>query len=306
MIRKEGYILMHIRSLFYFLGEALKSVVRHGWMSIASIAVVAMTLLILGCFMVLNYNVANLAEDIKEQVQIVVYIDERAGEQAREELQRKLLAHPELEEIRFVSKKEAMERLKKQMGDRAYLLEGYTEEDINPLRDSYELTMKVPENISEVAREVGSYPGVGYVDYGEGIVEPLFCFTGIVRWIGMGFMAGLAVTAIFLIAHTIRLTVYIRRREIQIMKYVGATDWFIRWPFIFEGLILGLVGAVIPVIIIQLSYQAAAEWVQENIFFVSLLPPGQIGIEIAQMLISLGVVLGVLGSVLSVRRFLNV
>lgn len=297
---------MHIRSLFYFLGEALKSVVRHGWMSIASIAVVAMTLLILGCFMVLNYNVANLAEDIKEQVQIVVYIDERAGEQAREELQRKLLAHPELEEIRFVSKKEAMERLKKQMGDRAYLLEGYTEEDINPLRDSYELTMKVPENISEVAREVGSYPGVGYVDYGEGIVEPLFCFTGIVRWIGMGFMAGLAVTAIFLIAHTIRLTVYIRRREIQIMKYVGATDWFIRWPFIFEGLILGLVGAVIPVIIIQLSYQAAAEWVQENIFFVSLLPPGQIGIEIAQMLISLGVVLGVLGSVLSVRRFLNV
>ncbi len=280
--------------------------VRHGWMSIASVAVVAMTLLILGCFMVLNYNVTSLAENIKEQVQIVVYVDERAGEQTREELQRKLLAHPELEEIRFVSKKEAMERLKEHLGDRAYLLEGYTEEDINPLRDSYELHMKVPENISRVAREVGSYPGVGYVDYGEGIVEPLFCFTGIVRWIGMGFMVGLAVTAVFLIAHTIRLTVYIRRREIQIMKYVGATDWFIRWPFIFEGLILGLVGAVIPVIIIQLSYQAAAEWVQETIFFVSLLPPGQIGTEIAQMLIPLGVILGILGSVLSVRRFLNV
>lgn len=297
---------MHIRSLFYFLGEALKSVVRHGWMSIASIAVVAMTLLILGCFMVLNFNVANLAEDIKEQVQIVVYIDENAGEQTREDLHNKLVAHPELDEVRFVSKEEAMERLKKQMGDRAYLLEGYTEEDANPLRDSYELRTKVPENISQVAGEIGDYPGVGYIDYGEGIVEPLFQFTGVVRYIGMAFMVGLALTAIFLIAHTIRLTVYIRRREIQIMKYVGATNWFIRWPFIFEGLILGLVGAVIPVLIVQYGYQAAAEWVQENIYFVTLLPPQQIGTEVARILIPLGVVLGVLGSTLSVRRFLNV
>lgn len=280
--------------------------VRHGWMSIASIAVVAMTLLILGCFMVLNFNVANLAEDIKEQVQIVVYVDENAGEQTREDLQKKLVAHPEVDEVRFVSKEEAMERLKKQMGDRAYLLDGYTEEDANPLRDSYELRTEVPENISQVAGEIGDYPGVGYIDYGEGIVEPLFQFTGVVRYIGMAFMVGLALTAIFLIAHTIRLTVYIRRREIQIMKYVGATNWFIRWPFIFEGLILGLVGAVIPVLVVQFGYQAAAEWVQENIYFVSLLPPQQIGTEIARILIPLGIVLGILGSTLSVRRFLNV
>ena len=297
---------MHIRSLFYFLGEALKSVVRHGWMSIASVVVVAMTLLILGCFMVLNYNVTSVAEEIKEQVQIVVYVDENADEEARDELQGKLVAHPELDEVRFVSKEEAMERLKKQMGDRAYLLEGYTEEDINPLRDSYELHIKVPENISRVAEEVGSFPGVSYVDYGEGIVEPLFQFTGVVRWVGMVFMVGLAITAIFLIAHTIRLTVYIRRREIQIMKYVGATDWFIRWPFIFEGLILGLLGAVIPVIIIQFSYEAAAEWFKDNIYFISLIPPEQIGTEIVRILLPLGVILGVLGSTLSVRRFLKV
>jgi cell division transport system permease protein len=297
---------MHIRSLFYFLGEALKSVVRHGWMSIASIAVVAMTLLILGCFIVLNFNVTNLAKDIKEQVQIVVRIKDNTDEQTREDLQKRLVLHPELEEVRFVSKSEAMERLKIKMGDQAYLLEGYTEEDINPLRDSYEINMKVPENISQVAKEIEGYPGVGYVDYGEGIVEPLFQFTGIVRWIGMAFMVGLALTAIFLIAHTIRLTVFIRRREIQIMKYVGATNWFIRWPFIFEGLILGLVGAAVPVIIIQISYQAAVEWIGENIYFVSLLPPEQIGSEVAHILIPLGIVLGTLGSTLSVRRFLNV
>ncbi|HHU75528.1 MAG TPA: ABC transporter permease [Firmicutes bacterium] len=297
---------MHIRSLFYFLGEALKSVVRHGWMSIASIAVVAMTLFILGCFIVLNFNVASLAEDIKEQVQIVVRVEDGIDEQTREELQRRLVLHPELEEVRFVSKDEAMERLKIKMGDRAYLLEGYTEEDVNPLRDSYELQMKVPENISVVAGEIEGYPGVDYVDFGEGIVEPLFQFTGIVRWIGLAFMIGLALTAVFLIAHTIRLTVFIRRREIQIMKYVGATNWFIRWPFIFEGLILGLVGAALPVFIIQVSYQAAVEWIGENIYFVSLLPAEQMGSEVAHILIPLGVILGTLGSTMSVRRFLNV
>lgn len=297
---------MHVRSLFYFFGEALKSVIHHGWMSIASIAVVSITLLILGSFMVINYNVALLTEDIKEQVQIVVYIDDETGERTRTELQRALVAHPGLEEVRFVSKEEAMERLKRQMGDRAFLLEGYEEEDKNPLRDSYELRTIVPEDVINIANEVKDYPGAGYVDYGSGVVEPLFQFTGVVRWIGLAFMAGLALTAVFLISHTIRLTVYIRRKEIMIMKYVGATDWFIRWPFVFEGLILGLMGAVVPLVIISYSYQAATQWMAGNIYFVSLLPVDEIMPQLVKVLLTLGVVLGVVGSAISVRRFLKV
>lgn len=297
---------MHVRSLFYFFGEALKSVIHHGWMSIASIAVVSITLLILGSFMVINYNVALLTEDIKEQVQIVVYIDDETGERTLTELQRALVAHPGLEEVRFVSKEEAMERLKRQMGDRAFLLEGYEEEDKNPLRDSYELRTIVPEDVINIANEVKDYPGAGYVDYGSGVVEPLFQFTGVVRWIGLAFMAGLALTAVFLISHTIRLTVYIRRKEIMIMKYVGATDWFIRWPFVFEGLILGLMGAVVPLVIISYSYQAATQWMAGNIYFVSLLPVDEIMPQLVKVLLTLGVVLGVVGSAISVRRFLKV
>ncbi len=297
---------MHVRSLLFFFGEALKNIVRHGWMSIASIAVVSITLLILGSFMVVNYNVSLLTEDIKEQVQIVVYIDEKAGEGIRSQLQRALVTHPELEEVRYISKEEAMERLKRQMGDRAFLLEGYEEKDKNPLRDSYELRTRVPEDIPRVAREIMELPGVGYVDYGSGIVEPLFQFTGVVRWIGFAFMVGLALTAVFLISHTIRLTVFIRRKEIMIMKYVGATDWFIRWPFIFEGLILGLVGAVVPLVIIFYSYGAAHRWVQGNIFFLSLIPVEEIMEELIRVLAFLGITLGVLGSAISVRRFLKV
>lgn len=297
---------MHIRSLFYFLGEAIKSIVRNGWMSIASVGVVSITLLILGSFMVLSFNVALFTQDIKEQVQIVLYIDETSDEETRLELQRLLALHPQLEEVRFVSKEEAMERLKAQLGDRAYLLEGLDVAEENPLRDSYQLRTKIPEDIPLVAEEIAGYPGVGYLDYGKGVVEPLFQFTSLVRWIGLMFMAGLAVTAIFLIAHTIRLTVYIRRREIMIMKYVGATDWFIRWPFIFEGLILGLVGALIPIIVIYYGYQAAFHWLQSNIYFLPLIPTEKIMEEIIKVIVPLGVALGVLGSGISVRRFLKV
>lgn len=297
---------MHIRSLLYFLGEALKSIVRNGWMSIASVGVVSITLLLLGSFMVISFNVALVTQDIKEQIQIVLYLDEACDEETRLELQRMLALHPQMEEVRYVSKDEAMQRLKKQLGDRAYLLEGIDTGEENPLRDSYELKTKIPEDIPLVAEEIANYPGVGYLDYGQGVVEPLFQFTGIMRWIGLMFMAGLALTAIFLIAHTIRLTVYIRRKEIMIMKYVGATDWFIRWPFIFEGLILGLVGAVIPLIVIYYGYQAAVIWLQSNIYFIPLIPTENIMKEITRVIIPLGVVLGVLGSSISVRRFLKV
>lgn len=296
---------MHIRSLFYFLGEALKSIVRNGWMSIASTGVVAITLLILGSFMVLSVNVNLVTQDIKEQVQIALYIDETADEDTRAELEGLLIRHPQLEQVSYVSKEDAFIRLKQQLGDRSYLLDGY--EDLeNPLPDSYEIRTIIPEDISKVAQEVSSYPGVDYLDYGSQVVEPLFQFTGLLRWIGLGFMAGLAVTAIFLIAHTIRLTVYIRRKEIMIMKYVGATDWFIRWPFIFEGLILGLMGAVIPIFILYYSYQVAVLWMQSNILFIALIPPDEIINEMVKILIPLGIVLGVLGSGISVRRFLKV
>jgi len=297
---------MHIRSLLYFLGEALKSIARNGWMSIASVGVVSITLLLLGSFMVISFNVALLTQDIKEQIQIVIYLDEACDEETRLELQRMLTLHPQMEEVRYVSKDEAMQRLKKQLGDRAYLLEGIDTGEENPLRDSYELKTKIPEDIPLVAEEIADYPGVGHLDYGQGVVEPLFQFTGIMRWIGLMFMAGLALTAIFLIAHTIRLTVYIRRKEIMIMKYVGATDWFIRWPFIFEGLILGLVGAVIPLIVIYYGYQAAVIWLKSNIYFLPLIPTENIMKEITRVIIPLGVVLGVLGSSISVRRFLKV
>lgn len=297
---------MLARSFTYFWAEALKSIIRHGWMSIASIAVVAVTLLILGSFMVINFNLANITQEVKEQVQIVLYLEEDVQADIKEELERKLFSHEQLEEIRFVSREDAMDRLRTQLDEHSYLLEGYQEDGENPLRPSFELSTRIPEDVGIVAQEVEEYPGVAYADYGSGVVEPLFQFTGVVRWVGLAFMAGLAVTAVFLIAHTIRLTVYIRREEIMIMKYVGATNWFIRWPFIFEGLLLGLLGGIIPIVIIYYGYHGAFEWMHDNIYFITLLDPGDIITTVVKVLIPLGLILGALGSVISLRRFLKV
>ncbi|NLC12022.1 MAG: ABC transporter permease [Firmicutes bacterium] len=295
-----------LRSLFYFWAEALRSICRNGWMSIASVSVVSITLLVLGSFMVVNYNVDTIAQDIKEQVEIILYVKEDATEEDILVLQDKLVAHPSMEEVRFVSKKEAMMRLKDQFGDQSDLLDIYDEEEENPLPNSFEIKTKRPEEVAEVAADISQYPHVDYVDYGKDVVEPLFRVTGLIRVVGAGFMVGLAVTATFLIAHTIRLTVVLRSKEIKIMKYVGATDWFIRWPFVFEGFFLGLAGALVPLAVIYFGYTAAVEWLEQNIYFIALISPQDVMPELLKTLLPLGILLGILGGVVSLRRFLKV
>ena len=289
---------------FYAWSEAIKGLYRNRWLSIASIGVVVVTLIMLGTFMMLSLNINFITTTVKEQVEIVVYVDEAATEAELGELDAMLQAHADLEEVRFVSREEALRRLQVQMGN---LLEGYDIESENPLRHSYEIRTIIPESVSSVARELESYPAVGSVYYGQGVVENLFTVTRVLQWVGLALMAGLAVTAIFLIAHTIKLTVYIRSKEISIMKYVGATNWFIRWPFILEGLMLGLIGAVLPLVGLYYIYGAANDWVlANNLFFLSLLPIPVIMFELAKYLVPLGTGLGVLGSVFSMGRFLRV
>ncbi len=273
-------------------------------MSIASIGVVIVTLLMLGGFMVLSLNIRHITDTVKEQVEIVVYIDDEATTAERNELHEKLTAHSDLKEVRFVSRQEALYRLQEQWGD---LLEGYDAAAENPLRDSYEISIVVPESVASVSAELEQYPGVGSVFYGEGMVENLFAVTKVLQIVGLILMVGLAVTAVFLIAHTIKLTVYIRSKEIMIMKYVGATNWFIRWPFILEGLTMGFLGAVLPLAALYFIYQASVDWVvASNLLFLSLIPVPVILFELAKYLVPLGTGLGILGSVFSMGRFLRV
>lgn len=290
----------------YFLGEAFKSIYRNFWVSIASVGVVMITLLMLGALVVLNRNIDFITETVKQQVEIVLYIGDEASLEERQELRRQLVGNTALAEVRFVSREEALARLKEQFAEQGEFLSGYDTADTNPLRDSYEVHTVIPETVPKVAREFESYPAVGEVFYGQGYVETLFTTARAIQMTGFILMAALGVTAIFLISHSIRLAVLLRRREIMIMKYVGATNWFIRWPFVIEGLILGVFGSLLPLAALYHVYGHALAWVGANLPFVNPVPAPVLMFELVQHLLPLGVGLGVLGSAFSMSRFLRV
>jgi len=295
------------RNILFFMGESWKNLFRNGWMSLASIGVVAVTLFILSVFVLINMNVHHLTEVIEQDVEIALYIDEEATSDEREQLVENLRNHPEIKKADFVSKEEGLERLRDQLGEENGLLEGYENPEDNPLRDAYEISMHDPEAVSSVAREIETYPAVGGVEFGEDVVENLFDFTGVLQVTVLGLMVALALTATFLISHTIRLTVMLRKREIMIMKYVGATNWFIRWPFLFEGFNLGLLGTVIPLVGIYFGYESVLQWIDANLkFFPSLIPLETAMGQVIILVVPLGMALGIIGSLISMGRYLKV
>ena len=295
---------MFISGFFYIIGETFKGLYRNRWMCITSTGVVVVTLLMLGVFMMVNLNISHITDTVKDQVEIVVYIDDLADEKTLGDLENRLATHPGVEEIRYVSSEEHMGRLQRLWGG---MLEGYDSGIDNPLLASYEVRTWEPESIVPLAAEFETYPGASAVFYGQGYVESLFAVTGVLQMVGLALMVGLSITAVFLISHTIKLTVMMRKREITIMKYVGATNWFIRWPFVLEGLVMGFVGAALPMVGLYFIYQFSVEWVvTNNLLFLSLLPVQKVMVELAKYLIPLGTALGALGSTFSMGRFLRV
>ncbi|MDW7739170.1 MAG: permease-like cell division protein FtsX [Bacillota bacterium] len=295
---------MFISGFIYIIRETIKGLYRNRWMCITSTGVVVVTLLMLGLFMLVNLNIGHITDTVKEQVEIVVYIDDRANQDVLSRLEQNLRSHRDIEEVRYVSSEEHLNRLQSQLGA---MLEGYDTDLDNPLLASYEIKTVVPENVVALAGEIELYEGVTSVFYGQDYVENLFAVTRVLQYVGLALMAGLSITAVFLISHTIKLTVMMRKKEIAIMKYVGATNWFIRWPFLLEGLMMGFVGAVLPLIALYYIYQYSVDWVvANNLFFLSLLPVQMVIIELAKYLVPLGTGLGILGSTFSMGRFLRV
>lgn len=295
---------MLIRNILHYIKEAFLSIGRNGWMSFASVSVVAVSLFILGTFYLVNLNAEHITAELESQVEIIAEVAEDLTAEEIEQLRVTVIQLPEVEEVRFVSKSEALQRLKERMGEE--WVEGYEDEERNPLPHSFEIRTIVPQDVPVVAGKLEKIPGIADVEYGAGVVEKLFRVGSVVRWIGLTFMVGLAVTAMFLIANTIKLTVNTRSKEIMIMKWVGATEWFIRWPFVIEGIILGLIGALIPSLLLYYLYGEAVNWSQTNINFLPLLPSYLVIGELIKLLLLLGTIIGALGSALSVRRFLKV
>ncbi|MCI6753316.1 permease-like cell division protein FtsX [Selenomonas bovis] len=295
---------MKLRTSEYFIQETLRSLRRNNWMSFASVGTVAVSLFVLGVFLLLVLNMNRLASSLESQVQISVYLADGLSESARKDIASDIEALQGIEEIRYVPKEEAKERLAKRLGDQKYLLDALGEK--NPLPDSFEVVLKSPALVETAAAAITRMEGVEQAKYGQDVIEHLFAITRLIRIFGLALMVLLAGATLFIISNTIRLTVFARRKEVAIMKYVGATDWFIRWPFLLEGMVLGFVGGVLAAIALQSFYAAMAAKIYETLAFFPLLPQYPYMYYVSAAILLSGMGIGALGSTISLKRFLKV
>ncbi len=295
---------MRFRTVGYLFREASDGIRKNSVMSFASVSSVALSLFILAVFLGLAVNVQNISRSVKSQVRVVAFLDEGFDRSQRDTFSLSLGTIDGVTEVGFVTKEEALERLRKQFGEQATLLEAV--EENNPLRDSFEIQVPDPEKVDGVVRTLNGMSGISKVVYQEETVRRLRRVTGAIRALGLVLAAFLAVGTVFLIANTIRVSVFSRRREIGIMKLVGATDGFIRWPFFIEGAVLGSIGAVLASLALWLAYIWFADKISSSLPFVPVVPVQPFISNMAKGLVVLGMGLGAVGSVVSVRRHLRV
>lgn len=304
MTNATGYMVMSFSTKEYFVRETYKSIRRNGFMSFASISTVAVSLLVLGMFLLMFLNTNNLAQYLESQVQVSVYMEDTATGEELAEVREKLWKLKGVVNVNEVTKEQARQRFRERLGDQDKLLDNLGQE--NPFPYSFELQVDKPERIKELTPVISSLPKVETAKFGQEVVEHLFSLTRIMRFGGVVLIVFLAMATLFIISNTIRLTVFARRKEVIIMKYVGATDWFIRWPFLLEGMTLGFMGAVLASMLINSIYVAMLERIHATLAFLPLLPASPLLKYVTLFLLVAGTGIGALGSYISLRKFLRV
>ena len=295
---------MKLRTTEYFVREVCISIKRNNWMSFASISTVAVSLFVLGMFLIIVLNMNRMASMLESQVQINVYLDDNLKGAEIDDLEDDLKKMQGIESVQYVSREDAIVRLRERLGDQKYLLDALG--DKNPLPNAFEVTVKQPTMVETAAKAIEKFGGVESVKYGQDVVEHLFDMTRLVRIFGFTLMLLLAGATLFIISNTIRLTVFARRKEIAIMKYVGATDWFIRWPFLLEGVVLGFFGGVLASIALRSIYGLITAKVYSTLAFLPLIPQYPFVNFISLVMVLSGMGIGALGSTISLKRFLKV
>lgn len=295
---------MKISTMEYFVRESLSSLKRNSLMSFASISTVALSLLILGLFLIMVLNMNHMAASLESQVQISVYLQDNLTSAEVQAIGKKIEKLPGVNQALFVSKQEALNRFKERLGEQQGMLNALGE--TNPLPNAFEVRLDKPEQVKPAAEAISQIKGVEAAKFGQEVVEHMFNLAKMLRIIGGVLILFLAMAATFIISNTIRITVFARRKEIGIMKYVGATDWFIRWPFLIEGMILGFGGALIAVLLLGEAYSVFTSQVYNTLAFLPLIPKYPFITNISIFLLVIGAVIGAVGSTISLKRFMKV
>ncbi|WP_138420710.1 permease-like cell division protein FtsX [Aquibacillus sediminis] len=296
---------MKLNTMKRHFREGSKNIWRNGWMTVASVGAVTTTLVLVGAFLALMMNLNHIATNLEKDVEIKVLVELTADEQQIEAIGDEIRKIPEVASVNFSSKEEELDSLISSMGDEGDIWQLYEQD--NPLNHAYVVKTEDPTDTMKIAPQIGRIDNVNDVVYGQEAVQNLFRFNDYARNIGLVLIIGLVFTAIFLISNTIKITILARKKEIGIMKLVGATNGFIRWPFFVEGLLLGVFGSILPIAVIVSGYYFLEQNVALKQFsFVELLPFNPFVWQLSLIILAIGAGIGVWGSLMSIRKFLKV
>lgn len=306
-MKSEVDISVKIRTAKFFIREGFNSLQKNKTMSAASIGSVIAALLVIGIFFVIVLNVDYAASKLESQIEMMVYLHDDLSETIVSSMAKDLKTISGVKEVHFVPKAQALKDLNEKWGDNAYLLEGL--EGDNPLPDSFKVTLTNPSYASDVAMSISSMSNIERVVYGKEELEKLLQATYILRISSLIIISILVFISIFIISNTIKLTVYARRKEINIMKFVGATDWFVRGPFLVEGMLLGLMGSFVTALMVGGGYYYSSNLIKNQmigLLSVTLMPFKSVMSTTIILLVGVGLLIGIIGSFLSVRKFIKV
>lgn len=298
---------MKIKTFKYTFGESFKNIWRNGVMSVASMTSVAASLIILGLVFVLIVNLNSITQGAQEQYDsIQVYIADGLSEVEIKALGDQMSKLDSVKGVRYETKEEALKKMQDSWQENAYLLDGLED---NPLPNSFEVRFSNLNAVPDVAEQIKGYDGVEDVKYYRDIIEKMTNIATMIRNLGLVVIFALLFLSTFIINNTIKLAVNARRREINIMKYVGATNWFVRWPFFIEGTLLGLIGALLALSIVLVLYQYVYG-IMTNQFYALIaayiVSPAVIFQDLLTIFVIVGMGIGALGSLMSMRKYLNV
>ena len=296
------------RNIRRYFRDAMKSVIRNFSLSLASISCIAITLIVVGISIVLSYNVENMTDSIKKDVTMVVFLKSDTTEDEVKDIQKKITNMGNIEEIKFKSKKEYAEETKERDEVFSFIVDNWTDET-NPLLDSFLIKVKEVEEIKNTASSIKKIDKVELVNYGEDMVDQLITVFDVIRKVSIGAVVALILVTAFLIANTIKLAIFSRKTEIEIMRLVGASNISIKIPFIIEGSFIGILGSIIPIILMIYGYTSLYNYFDGKLFGSSLamlIEPYPFIYLSSLLLLGIGILVGMFGSYRAVKKYLKI
>lgn len=296
-----------LRILSRSIRDSFKGVFRNFSLSLASISCITITLLVVAISIILSYNVNNFTTLVEKDVTIVAFLDVDINDSERKVVLKEIKKLDNVDSVTFESKVKISEEMMESSEVFKNIMENWTPEE-NPLQDTYTVKVTDIEKIGDTAKEIGKIDKVNVVKYGEGMVEQLISVFDIVKNISIGMVVALIIVTAFLITNTIKITIHSRKREIEIMRLVGASNINIKIPFIFEGFLLGMLGSVIPILLTVYGYTALYEQFDGQLFspFIKLIEPTPFVYIVSAILIIIGIIVGMIGSLRAVKKHLKV